>query len=76
VDLRRGETVKALVVLHSSYVGKVTANDIIEWARKHMAAYKAPRIVGFVDALPKSASGKILWRQLQEEEAAQAASQT
>ena len=33
-----------------------------------MAAYKAPRIVGFVDALPKSGTGKIMWRALQEQE--------
>jgi fatty-acyl-CoA synthase len=32
-----------------------------------MAAYKAPRIVEFVEVLPKSSTGKILWRQLQEE---------
>ncbi len=73
-DPRRGETVKALVVLDSGRVGQVTADDITEWAREHMAAYKAPRVVDFVNALPKSASGKILWRQLQEEAAAHAAS--
>jgi fatty-acyl-CoA synthase len=33
-----------------------------------MAAYKVPRRVSFVEALPKSATGKIMWRQLQEEE--------
>ena len=33
-----------------------------------MAAYKVPRVVEFVDALPKTATGKILWRKLQEEE--------
>jgi acyl-CoA synthetase (AMP-forming)/AMP-acid ligase II len=35
-----------------------------------MAAYKAPRIVAFADALPKSATGKIMWRALQEKEQA------
>jgi fatty-acyl-CoA synthase len=34
-----------------------------------MAAYKAPRVVQFVETLPKSGSGKILWRKLQEDEA-------
>jgi fatty-acyl-CoA synthase len=34
-----------------------------------MAAYKSPRIVQFVSALPKSGSGKVMWRQLQEAEA-------
>jgi fatty-acyl-CoA synthase/long-chain acyl-CoA synthetase len=38
------------------------------WCREHMAAYKVPRIVDVVDALPKSATGKILWRALQERE--------
>ena len=33
-----------------------------------MAAYKVPRVVEFVDELPKTATGKILWRKLQEEE--------
>jgi fatty-acyl-CoA synthase len=42
---------------------------VIAWAREHMAAYKVPRIVQFVDALPKSGSGKVMWRLLQEQEA-------
>ena len=33
-----------------------------------MAAYKVPRVVEFVDALPKSGAGKIMWRELQERE--------
>ncbi len=33
-----------------------------------MAAFKVPRVVQFVDELPKTATGKILWRELQEEE--------
>ncbi|MEX3943481.1 long-chain fatty acid--CoA ligase [Paraburkholderia sp. BR10937] len=68
-DARRGETVKAVVVLDPKQVGSVNEDDIIAWAHDNMAAYKAPRIVQFVDALPKSGSGKILWRKLQEEEA-------
>ena len=38
-----------------------------------MAAYKVPKIVEFVDALPKSGSGKVMWRLLQDEEAKRAA---
>ncbi|MCP3721809.1 long-chain fatty acid--CoA ligase [Paraburkholderia sp. CNPSo 3272] len=68
-DARRGETVKAVVVLDPKQVGSVNEDDIIAWAHDNMAAYKAPRIVQFVDTLPKSGSGKILWRKLQEEEA-------
>lgn len=65
-DARRGETVKAIVVLKPPYRGQVHEKDVIAWAHEHMAAYKSPRIVEFVDALPKSGSGKIMWRQLQE----------
>jgi fatty-acyl-CoA synthase len=44
------------------------AEDIIEWARARMAAFKVPRVVEFVAELPKTATGKILWRELQEKE--------
>ncbi|HEX4987098.1 MAG TPA: long-chain fatty acid--CoA ligase [Burkholderiales bacterium] len=67
-DARRGETVKAVVVLKDDRRGQVGAEEIIEWSRGHMAAYKVPRLVEFMDALPRSASGKIQWRALQEKE--------
>ena len=69
-DAYRGETVKALIVPRADHKGKVTAEEIIEWAREHMAAYKIPRVIEFVDALPKSGTGKVMWRALQEAEAA------
>jgi len=72
-DAKRGETVKALVVLKEEARGTVSAQDIIRWAHEHMAAYKSPRIVEFVQTLPKSGSGKILWRELQEQELARSA---
>jgi fatty-acyl-CoA synthase len=65
-DQYRGETVKAVVVLKSN--SNVSAEDIVRWAREKMAAFKVPRIVEFVDELPKTSTGKILWRKLQEEE--------
>ena len=65
-DAYRGETVKAVVVLRAEHRGRATADDIVGWAREHMAAYKVPRIVEFADALPKSGSGKVMWRTLQE----------
>ncbi len=68
-DSYRGETVKAVVVLRASHRGQVSEQNIIEWCREHMAVYKVPRIVQFVDALPKSGSGKVMWRMLQEAEA-------
>ncbi len=67
-DPRRGETVKAVIVLKPAHVGQVTEQQIADWAHEHMAAYKAPRIVQFVDQLPKSGTGKVMWRHLQEQE--------
>ena len=65
-DARRGETVKACVVLKPD--AHASAEEIVEWARGQMAAYKAPRSVEFLDALPRTPSGKIQWRALQERE--------
>ena len=70
-DSYRGETVKAVVVLRASHKGTVTEQQIIDWCRENMAVYKVPRVVQFVDALPKSGSGKVMWRALQEQEAQQ-----
>ncbi|KQV78796.1 long-chain fatty acid--CoA ligase [Rhizobacter sp. Root1221] len=67
-DAYRGETVKAVVVLRADAKGKTSAEDITGWAKDHMAAYKVPKIVQFVDALPKSGSGKVMWRLLQDQE--------
>ena len=68
-DAYRGETVKAVVVLRAD-AKDTTAEDIVAWAKEHMAAYKVPKIVQFVDALPKSGSGKVMWRLLQDQEVA------
>ncbi|MCC2675973.1 MAG: long-chain-fatty-acid--CoA ligase-like protein [Ramlibacter sp.] len=67
-DAYRGETVKAVVVLRAAFRGQVTEQEIVDWCRQNMAVYKVPRIVQFVDALPKSGSGKVMWRSLQEAE--------
>jgi len=67
-DAYRGETVKAVVKLRDSARGSLTEAAFIEWSRQKMAAYKYPRVVEFVDALPKSPAGKILWRELQDKE--------
>jgi fatty-acyl-CoA synthase len=67
-DSHRGETVKLLAVLRPEWCGKISESQIIAWSREQMAAYKTPRVVQFLDALPKSASGKIQWRELQEQE--------
>ncbi|WP_284037691.1 long-chain fatty acid--CoA ligase [Neobacillus sp. 114] len=67
-DPRRGETVKAFVILNEGYEGKVSEGEIIEWSKHHMAAYKYPRLIEFREVFPMTSSGKILWRTLQEEE--------
>jgi len=61
-----------VVVLKEEWRGRVDAQTIIEWCRENMAAYKYPRIVEFVEALPKSGAGKIMWRELQDRESAAA----
>ncbi len=65
-DEYRGETVKAFVVLKEGYVGKVTDDEIIEFCRERMAAYKYPRRVEFIDELPKSSTQKVLRKILRE----------
>lgn len=71
-DAYRGESVKAVVVLRSSHKGRVSEQDIIDWCRDTMAVYKVPRVVEFIEVLPKSGSGKVMWRALQEAEMAKA----
>ena len=66
-DSYRGETVKAVVVLRATHQD-TTEQQLIDWCRENMAVYKVPRIVQFVAALPKSGSGKVMWRALQEQE--------
>lgn len=67
-DTYRGETVKAVIVRKPG--SETSAEEIMAWAHEKMAAYKVPRLVEFVDSLPKSGTGKVMWRTLQEQEAA------
>jgi fatty-acyl-CoA synthase len=69
-DAHRGESVKAFVVLRPESRGQLSEEELISWCRANMAAYKVPRSIVFTEALPKSGSGKIQWRELQEREAA------
>ncbi|RDW21628.1 long-chain-fatty-acid--CoA ligase [Oceanobacillus chungangensis] len=64
-DAYRGETVKAFIVLKSGYT--VDEEDLNSYCRKHLAAYKVPKIYEFRDELPKTAIGKILRRKLIDE---------
>ena len=65
-DSYRGETVLAYVVLRQG-AAVPSAAELIEHCRAEMAVYKAPREVRFVDALPKTTSGKTLRRNLRED---------
>jgi len=67
-DPYRGETVKVYVVLKEG--AEVTEAELNEYARKHLAAYKVPRLYEFRKELPKTAVGKILRRALVDEEKA------
>lgn len=71
-DKQGNEKVKAVLVLKSGREMSVTEEQIIAWCRQQMSAYKVPGLITFVDSLPKSGSGKILWRSLQDAEQAQA----
>jgi long-chain acyl-CoA synthetase len=61
-DPHKGEIAKAYIVLKNG--ASADANSIIEHCREHLAAYKVPREIQFVPALPTTSSGKIMRRQL------------
>jgi long-chain acyl-CoA synthetase len=61
-DPYRGETVKAFVSLRTGFT--VAPEELIAFCRDRMAAYKYPREVEIVDAIPKTATGKVLRRSL------------
>ncbi|HEX3847215.1 MAG TPA: long-chain-fatty-acid--CoA ligase [Steroidobacteraceae bacterium] len=69
-DSHRGQTVKALIVTRPEWRGRLVARELIDWCRENMAVYKCPRLIEFVDSLPRSGAGKILWRELEERERA------
>jgi len=62
----RGESVKAIVVLKQDQI--MSEDELRIWCRENMSAYKVPKVVEFVTELPKTASGKINWRLLQDKE--------
>ncbi|MEO0582718.1 MAG: long-chain fatty acid--CoA ligase [Bacteroidota bacterium] len=63
-DEKLGEEVKAFVVLKDG--ATATSEELIAFTKDHIAAYKYPRIVKIVDALPMSATGKILKKVLRQ----------
>ena len=62
----RGETVKAFIVPKPGEV--LTEEEVVAYCKKNLAAYKVPKIIEFIDELPKSAVGKILRRKLKDME--------
>ena len=67
-DPQIGETIKAYIVLREDFKGKISEQDIIDWAKKEMAGYKWPRLVEFIDQVPRTAVGKVFRRALREME--------
>ena len=66
-DERLGERVKAIVVLKEDARG-VGGTDLIKWCRDRLAPYKVPGYIEFRDMLPKSKVGKLLRREIRDEE--------
>jgi long-chain acyl-CoA synthetase len=67
-DPYRGETVKAFVALKDDFEGRVTPEELIDFCKNRMAAYKYPRIVEITPEIPKTTTGKFLRRALREKE--------
>jgi acyl-CoA synthetase (AMP-forming)/AMP-acid ligase II len=63
-DDKWGETVKAVVVLKAG--GQATETEIVQFCKDHIAHYKSPKTVDFIDALPKTGSGKIQKKELRD----------
>lgn len=74
VDQYRGETVKAYIVLKAD--SKVTEEELKNFCKERLAAYKVPKVYEFRESLPKTLVGKILRRKLVEEDMQRQAIQT
>ena len=70
-DERVGERIKAYVVLKEDIKG-ITGYDLISWCRKTLVSYKIPQYIEFRDMLPKSKVGKLLRREIRDEESRRA----
>ena len=70
-DERVGERIKAYVVLKEDIKG-ITGYDLITWCRKTLVSYKIPQYIEFRDMLPKSKVGKLLRREIRDEESRRA----
>jgi long-chain acyl-CoA synthetase len=66
-DSKTGERIKAIVVLKDDARG-VSSAELSSWCRKRLASYKVPKYIEFRDMLPKSKVGKLLRREIRDEE--------
>jgi long-chain acyl-CoA synthetase len=66
-DSKVGERIKAYVVLKEDIKG-ITGYELIKWCRKRLVPYKIPQYIEFRDMLPKSKVGKLLRREMRDEE--------
>jgi long-chain acyl-CoA synthetase len=66
-DIKLGERIKAIVVLKQDAKG-VSSADLLRWCRDRLASYKVPSYIEFRDMLPKSKVGKLLRREIRDEE--------
>ena len=73
-DEKVGERIKAYVVLKDDIKG-ITGYDLIKWCRASLVAYKVPQYIEFRDMLPKSKVGKLLRREIRDEERRRAGAQ-
>lgn len=73
-DSYRGETIKAFIVTRQGEA--LTEEEVIAFCKKNLAVYKVPKMVEFMDELPKSTVGKVLRRELREMEIKRAEQQS
>jgi long-chain acyl-CoA synthetase len=66
-DPKVGERIKGIVVLKEDVRG-VSGSELLKFCKERLAAYKVPQYVEFRDMLPKSKVGKLLRREVREEE--------
>ncbi|MCX5908711.1 MAG: AMP-binding protein, partial [Deltaproteobacteria bacterium] len=63
-DPRKGEVVKAAVVLNPEFRGRMSSDELISWAKGNMSHYKVPQVIEIRNSLPTSGTGKTLRRLL------------
>ena len=65
-DPETGEIIKAWVVLRSDAQGKISVDELLAWCKENMTHYKVPRLIDFIEEIPKTPVGKVLRRELAE----------